>query len=230
MLLKTLPFEHVGRPPSARSDRLPPMFLMLHGLGSDEREVFSLSTGIDQRLHVLSLRGPYPLDQGGFGWFETEFAVYGSKIHPGSAEMSRQKLIQFIQQAVQHYRTDPNRVYLMGFSQGAIMALLVGLTRPDLLAGVVLVSARLPGELLASSSPITRQLAGRDAIRDLPVFLAHGTQDNVIKLEEGQRVLDRLASLQANVFYREYETGHNIPSQVMSDLDIWLSGRLIARA
>lgn len=229
MLLKALPFEHVGRPPSSKSDRLPPMLLMLHGIGSNERDLFSLSASVDQRLHVLSLRGPYPLGQGGFGWFETEFAVYGSTIRPESAESSREKLIQFIQQAAQHYRTDPNQVYVMGFSQGAILALLLALTRPEMVAGVVLLSGRLPGELLASSSPVTRQLAGRDAIRDLPVFLAHGMQDDVIKIEEGQRVRDRLQNLQANVFYREYDAGHTIPPQVMSDIDIWLSGRLIAR-
>ncbi len=151
------------------------------------------------------------------------------KYTPRAPNSSRQKLVQFIQLAAQHYRTDPKHVYLMGFSQGAILSLLMALTRPDLLAGVIVVSGRLPGELLASSSPITRQLAGRDAINGLPVFLAHGSLDDVIKVEEGQRVRDRLMSLQANVFYREYDTGHAIPRQIMSDLDNWLSGRLIAR-
>jgi phospholipase/carboxylesterase len=205
------------------------MLLLLHGLGSDERDLFSLCPAIDPRFHVLSLRGPYSLGQGGYSWFETQFAVDGSKIRAESAEASRQKLIQFIQQASTHYHTDPQRVFLMGFSQGAILGLLMALTRPDMLGGVIALSGSLPGEILASSSPVTRQLAGREMMGGFPIFLGHGTQDDVIKIEEGQRVRDRLMSLQANVFYREYETGHAVPRQVMSDLDIWLSGRLIAR-
>lgn len=230
MLLKSLPFEHVGRPPTTKSDRLPPMLLMLHGIGSDERDLFALSSAVDPRFHVLSLRGPHPLGQGGYSWFETQFAVDRPKIRAESAESTRQRLIQFIQQAAQHYRTDPEQVYLMGFSQGAILALLMVLTRPDVLAGAIAMSGKLPGELLATSSPITRQLAGREAISGFPIFLTHGTQDDVVKVEEGQRVRDRLMSLQANVFYREYDTGHTIPRQIMSDLDIWLSARLITRA
>jgi phospholipase/carboxylesterase len=229
MLLKSLPFQHVGRPPTTKTDKLPPLLLMLHGIGSDERNLFGLSAAIDGRFHILSLRGPFDLGQGGYGWFETEFAVLGSKIQPESAESSRTKLTQFIEQAAKHYRTDPERAYVMGFSQGAILALLMALTRPDLLAGVIALSGRLPGELLGSSSPITHHLAGREAVKDFPVFLAHGTQDKVIKVEEGQRARDRLMHLQANVFYREYDAGHNVPQACLSDLDIWLSGRLVAR-
>jgi phospholipase/carboxylesterase len=230
MLLKSLPFEHVGRPPTTKSDKRAPMLLMLHGIGSHERDLFPLSSSIDARFHVLSLRGPYALGQGSYGWFETQFSVDGSKMTPESAEATREKLVQFIQQATEHYRTDPERVFLMGFSQGAILALMMTLTRPDILAGAILLSGRLPGELFASSSPVTRQLASREKIKGFPVFLAHGTHDDVIKVDEGRHVRDRLMNLQANVIYHEYDTGHAVSRQSMSDLDIWLSARLITPA
>jgi phospholipase/carboxylesterase len=229
MLLKSLPFEHVARPPGAKSNSPAPMLLMLHGIGSHERDLFNLSSEIDPRFHVLSLRGPYALGQGSYGWFETEFAVDGSRIRPESAEASRVKLGQFIEQAAKHYGTDPARCYLLGFSQGAVLALLTALTSPETIAGLVALSGRLPGELLATSSPIVRQLAGREAIAGFPVFLAHGTQDTVIKVEEGQHVRDRFMALQADVIYREYDSGHTIPPQCVSDMGVWLSARLITR-
>ena len=70
------------------------------------------------------------------------------------------------------YNVDPNRVFLMGFSQGCIMSLAAALTDPRRFAGVVGMSGRmLPGVVSKIAPP--NQLAG------LPIMIVHGTEDTV---------------------------------------------------
>ena len=57
-----------------------------------------------------------------------QFTAQGPIIRAEQAESSRQKLISFIQQAPEAYQADQDHVYLMGFSQGAIMSLALTLT------------------------------------------------------------------------------------------------------
>ena len=71
------------------------------------------------------------------------FTPQGAVGDTKQALAGRDKLIAFIPEAAEAYDADPKRVYLLGFSQGAIMSLLVGLKRPDLVVGIVPMSGRL---------------------------------------------------------------------------------------
>ena len=70
------------------------------------------------------------------------------------------------------------RIVLAGFSQGGAMALHTGLRHPERLAGIMALSCSLPlaDTVAAEASP---------ANRDVPIFMAHGTQDPLIPLARG---------------------------------------------
>lgn len=226
MLLGSLDLVHVGRPPTKRSDSEPPMLILLHGIGSDEKDLFALAGSLDPRFHVLGARGPFALAPGRFGWWEAQFSVSGTRIRPNQAEESRQKLIRFIDQAVRHYRTDPRRVFLLGFSQGATLSLAMALTRPDLLCGVAAIAGRLPDELYASTGPLAGKLAAPEALAKLPLFMAHGTEDTVVEIQEGREARDRLMQRKMMPTFREYPMGHSIAPACLADLSTWLTARL----
>jgi len=106
--------------------------------------------------------------------------------------------------ALSHFAIDPARVHLVGFSQGGKGALLVGLKNPDRFASVTSgagPSDAFEGQKWSPSFPDFRDAAGGDpgaggavlarwyaqsarfylrAARNLPVALAHGTQDDVV--------------------------------------------------
>src|SRR3712207_4959386 len=130
MMAHNLSLKHLVRPP-AQPRVTPPLLLLQHGVGSNEHDLFSLAPQLDDRLMILSVRAPNVRAPGSYAWFEVAFTPQGPVINPQQAEASRQTLIQFIQQAAQGYGTDPKQVYLMGFSQSAIMSASVALTRPD---------------------------------------------------------------------------------------------------
>lgn len=108
-----------------------------------------------------------------------------------------------------------SRIVLAGFSQGCAMALLAGLRHPERLAGVVGMSGYLP---LAASTATERSAANRD----VPLFLAHGTQDPVVPLARGVASRDALAALGYTIEWHDYPMPHSVCAEEIGDLTRWL--------
>src|SRR5216117_2354961 len=92
-------------------------------------------------------------------------------------------------------------IVLAGFSQGGAVALQTGLRYPERLAGLLALSCYLPlGDTLAAeASP---------AGRDVPIFMAHGTDDLLIPLTRARRSRDKLIDLGYRVTWHEYPMPH----------------------
>jgi len=108
-----------------------------------------------------------------------------------------------------------SRIVLVGFSQGCAMALLTGLRHPERLAGVAGLSGYLP---LAASTAAECSAANRD----VPLFLAHGTQDPVVLLARGVASRDALAALGYPIEWHDYPMPHSVCAQEIGDLNRWL--------
>lgn len=195
------------------------MLLLLHGVGSNEHDLIQLAPYLDPRFFVVSARAPITLAPGMYAWFEVQLDPVRPIINPQQAESSREKLLTFIDKAIETYRIDPLRVYLMGFSQGAIMSLAVALTSPEKVAGVVAMS----GRVLPETAP---HIAAPEALRDLPIFVAHGTEDQVLPIHHGRAARELLQRLPVALTYREYPMGHQISDQSLADIAGWLTQRL----
>ncbi len=213
--------HHVARPPRRTSARKAPALVLLHGMGGDETELMSLGSLVDERLYNLYLRAPIPLLEGGHSWFDVRFAP-DPVIDPDQAEVSRLDLIEFLERASRRYDLDPNSIFLAGFSQGAIIGASVALTRPDLVAGLVMMSGRILPE-------IGPRLAPRTELDRLNVFVAHGRDDVRLPLRHGHATRDWLMDLGANLTYREYAIGHEIDSDETRDVADWLHTGLEAQ-
>jgi phospholipase/carboxylesterase len=195
--------------------------LLLHGIGSNEEDLMGLAPYLDPRFFIVSARAPIPLRAAAYAWFDLYFTQEGPTGNMEEAEHSRSLLIQFIQELIAAYDLDARRVYLMGFSQGAIMSLIVGLTQPDVVAGIVAMSGRLPQE-------IRPQIASPDQLSGLPILVVHGVQDQVLPIEYGRSMRDQLQQLPLALTYREYEMGHQVSGASLTDSVLWLQQRLQA--
>src|SRR5262245_8473785 len=143
-----LSLVHLVRRPE-RAGASPPLLILLHGIGSNEEDLMGLEPYLDERFVVVSARAPHPYGWGGYAWFEIEWLPNVIVIDRAQAEQSRDLIVRFIGEAAAAYGADPARVYLMGFSQGAMMSGWVALTHPELVAGAALMSGRVPEELRA---------------------------------------------------------------------------------
>jgi len=108
-----------------------------------------------------------------------------------------------------------SRIVLMGFSQGCAMTLLTGLRHRERLAGLAGLSGYLP---LAATTAAERS----EANRDVPLFLAHGTQDPVVPYPRGVASRDALVALGYAIEWHEYPMPHSVCAQEIADLNRWL--------
>ena len=106
-------------------------------------------------------------------------------------------------------------IVLAGFSQGGAMALQTGLRHPERLAGILALSAYLP-------LPETLEGEVSQANRDVPIFMAHGTEDPVIPLSWAMRSRDRLIALGYAVEWHEYPMPHSVCAEEIADIGRWL--------
>ena len=111
------------------------------------------------------------------------------------------------------------RVFLAGFSQGGAVAYLSGLTHPEPLAGIIALSTYIP-----SPGLVSRELA--EANHRIPIFAAHGSEDDVVSLELGRKALELLHSEGLNPVWRTYPMPHSVCPEEVADIGHWLNQRL----
>ncbi len=219
LLPQSLSLTHLIREPARRLPGSPPLLLLLHGVGSHEGDLIALAPHLDGRFFMVSARAPNTLAPGSYAWFHLEFTAAGPVIDPEEAEASRLTLLRFIDELIAAYGIDPRRVYLLGFSQGAIMSLSLALTQPDKVAGVVAMSGRILPEILPLVAP-------PPALAGLPILVVHGTEDPMLPIPYGRASRERLAGLGVSLTYREYSMGHEVTMESLQDVADWLRERL----
>lgn len=191
-----------------------PALLLLHGLGSNEDDLFMLASQIDPRFTAISARAPQPYQWGGYMWWniDQESAGLGG---PG-IEASIGLLDRFLTEVIAAYDLDPARIYAGGFSQGAAMAGAYALLNPDRVAGAIMASGFLPPD--SDGRYRTAEAAGH------PFFQAHGTADPVVSITYARMTRDFLETTPVDLTYREYPMGHEVSLDEMLDLQRWLDG------
>lgn len=189
--------------------------ILLHGVGSNEQDLFNLADRLPADSYVISPRGQFVLGAGRYAWYQVDFSTGKPVINAAQEASSRELLLIFIRQIKQRYHVD--EVYIGGFSQGAIMSYSIGLTHPDEVRGVIALSGRLLDEI----KPLV--LAGeKKYLEELKVFIAHGVQDRTLPVHYARTAKEYLETLTIPVAYQEYPTGHEISSLVLNDLNNWL--------
>lgn len=205
LILRTVPARS-GEPPH-------PVLVLLHGRGADELDLLGLAPMLDERLFVVSPRAPFAWEIG-YCWYDME----SPDRHRETSKHGLALLRELVEGLASTCPIDPDRVYLLGFSQGSYMANALTLTAPELVAGAILLSGYQP--------PLGSLSAQTDGIRGKPIFVGHGTHDPLLGIQQGRGVRDTLTNLGAEVTYREYEMAHQILVPELEDIGAWLRARL----
>jgi len=206
--------EHRVLLPEGAEARKHPTMIMLHGRGTDEEDLIGLAQQYDPRLLVLSVRAPFPFQEGGgFTWYDA--GSIGTP-DPVKFPVSYGKLLRFVEDALRGYPVDPARVILLGFSMGSVMAFALSLTRPELVRAVVAHSGYVPE---GTNLSFRWQDLG-----SVDFFIAHGTQDPVVPIALARRGKKLFDSSNARVTYREYEIGHQISEESLRDSAVFVRG------
>ncbi|PJF46843.1 MAG: alpha/beta hydrolase [Chloroflexi bacterium] len=206
--------SHRFRPaPRSRPDDPAPLLILLHGYGSNEDDLMSLTPYLDPRFNVVSARAPLALGAASYAWFPLAWDETGIAFEPRDVVAAVQPMVAFIEQVITAYGATPQRTLLLGFSQGATMSAAVLLHRPALIAGAALLSGLAPPEEVASG----------EALNGKPVLITHGLLDAVVPVQMGRAMRDGLIARGASVTYREYPIGHQIDERCLADVDDWMT-------
>lgn len=209
---KTL--EYKVRPPKG-GIKQPPLLILVHGLGSNEDDLFQLAEYLPPNYLIVSARAPYSAAENRYKWYDVDFSSGKPVINPEQKEESRVKLLSFLRELKSSHDFDTNKVFIGGFSQGAIMSYSAGLSAPDDFAGIIALSGRM---LEATKSRLN------DASSTLPrTLIIHGTQDRVLPVGYARQANTILKQKQAAVEYHEIDLGHSINNQTIQLLNAWLN-------
>ena len=99
------------------------------------------------------------------------------------------------------------------------MSASVALTQPELVAGAVLMSGRILPEI----RPL---IASNEELSGFPFLVVHGTADMVLPITHGRASRELLSSLPVNLTYHEYQMGHEVNQESLSDVTTWLTEQL----
>ena len=113
------------------------------------------------------------------------------------------------------------RIFLAGFSQGGAVAYVTALTHPEKLAGLIALSTYLPTPQLVIDEATA-------ANRALPIFAAHGSEDDVVSPTLGRQARDFLVQQGYRSEWREYPMPHSVCLEEIVDIGAWLRPRLAA--
>ena len=202
-------------PPNYNNDGPQPLLILLHGRGTDETDLLGLTPSFDPRMLIVSIRAPYKFLYGGYTWFDLDEQ---SGINNDQLLAGRDALIQSLDEIQQKYPVDVKRIFLFGFSMGAMMSLTVSLTNPHRFKGVIAHSGLLPKE-----DTMKYRWNHLDGIS---FFIAHGTNDPIVPVALSRQAYQRLMDAKADVLYREYPMEHTISEESLSDAADWLQQKI----
>jgi phospholipase/carboxylesterase len=194
------------RMPPAAGGKPSSLVILLHGYGSNGEDLISLAPYWAKALPNTQFVSPnapepVPMAPGGYQWFPI------SRLDPREVEMGVARaagtLEKCIDRELDRYQIPPERLALVGFSQGTMMALHVGLRRPRL-GAIVGFSGALPG-------------AGKlkeEARSKPPILLVHGDQDDMIPVTALFQAAEGLAAAEIGA---QWHVSYGVPHSIGPD-------------
>ena len=207
----------------AAGDAAAATVIVLHGLGADGTDFLPFADEID-----LSAIGPVrwvlprapvrPVTINGGYRMRAWYDILGTDLARREDENGLRESLAQVHALVDREvaRGVPaRRIVLAGFSQGCALTLLAGLRYPQRLAGLAGLSGYLP---LAASTAAEAHAANRD----VPVFMAHGSRDEVVVPARGIASRDQLQALGWQVEWHDYPMEHSVCIQEVGALKAFL--------
>lgn len=203
-------------PSDYESDREWPIILFLHGAGERGTDgLFQTEIGLGSAIRRFAERFPaiavFPQVPRESNWVETAPVAMAALEHTES-----------------EFNTDPDRVYLTGLSMGGHGTWHLAYSYPERWAAVVPICGWIeplrqwPGIASNAADPYATVA---EALKDVPIWIFHGSDDPVVPVDEARRMQEALQDVGAPVTYSEFEgVGHDswTPAYRSPDLATWL--------
>jgi len=194
-------------------DANPRLLILLHGWTGDENWMRVFTRRFSSAYWILAPRAPHPAEPSGFSWRRLDPASFGFPTLEALAPAA-DGLIRLIDEYAASVGVDATQFDAAGFSQGGAMVNVLGLLHPNRIRKMGVLAGFVPAgaEGAVSKKPLTGK----------QIFVAHGTQDQMIPLDRARASMALLEQAGARVTYCEDEVGHKLSSSCLRALEKYL--------
>ena len=211
-----LPLSNIVKVGSSKSDTSPSIFF-LHGFGSNMQDLFGLTSFFGKEWTCISLQATIPVQYNGWAWADLDYNNIGKLPKPEQMKNHQEKVVESVEKSIGLLNLNPNKVNLLGFSQGAALSIYSGLKNFNLFNSVVALCGFFPVKEMKEDL--------RVGSKNLNLFLANGILDQIVPIHLGQSTRDDLLKLGLELDYHEYDCEHTISNDCLQDLLDWLKNR-----
>ena len=215
-------YEKVGTDVMLTPEVYTKVLLWLPGVGDvpdSFKDTFSTDSVIPNDTKVIILNPPvkpFTLSDGKSitNWFDVYKPGFRNQSDYNFDDVanSSNRIIKIIKNEAKKLKNDYSKIYIGGFSQGACMALYMGLATCFNLGGVI-----------ACSGFLFPQMEINEDNKDIRIFIGHGTEDNVIGYNIAKTSYERILG-KKNVIFKTYEhMGHTIDDLEFDEIKNFLS-------
>ena len=191
----------------------PRLLVLIHGWTGDENSMWVFARGLSTDHWMVAPRAPYLAEPSGFSWRPHQPGTFGRP----RFEVLRPAvdgLIRLIDEYSASVKVDALQFDLAGFSQGAAMVNLAGMLYPHRVRKMGVLAGFVPAgldELIAQ-----KPLDGKN------IFVAHGTQDQLVPIDRARASIELLEQAGAQVTYCEDEVGHKVSANCLRAFEHYL--------
>jgi phospholipase/carboxylesterase len=212
-----------------------PLAVLLHGRGSDKTDLAGLRSFLPGEWIVVLPRAPFPGAEWGYGGGWAWYQYLGGNVpEPESFELSLHAVGRMLAALPASLPVKPGPILLGGFSQGGTVstgyavAVSSGLLVPE--GGTAYPTVPMVANLsgFIAEHPLVR--VGPRSVKGMRFFWGHGLHDPAIPFAFAAQGRASLIAAGADLFARDYHTGHWIEPQEMADLVAWAGSAPSAEA
>lgn len=196
----------------ATTDKKQPAIFLLHGLGSNEKDLVQLVESFKTNCHIFSLQGPITHNPG--------YAFYTFPEEEGKPERAVfDKVLKyteaFILEAIEEYNLDKEQIYIVGFNQGAVVAQTLAMVMGEAIRGTAVLSGFMPEFAALEYS--------KKSMENSKIFISHGTYDYVYPYKWAEQSVEFFNDYGTTVTFKSYEDGHGVTPENLQDLIAFLA-------
>jgi phospholipase/carboxylesterase len=180
--------------------------LLLHGTGGNEEDLIPIAKHLDHEANILSVRGNV---------LEYGMARYFKRLAMGVFDMESlaeetENLFNFVLECANNYQFDPHKITVIGYSNGANIALNMLFTYERPFKNAILFHPMIP-----------RRDIDLPKMTSLPIFIGAGTNDHMVPKNETIELVDLLKEKDANVHVNWTNQGHQLNKDEILKAKYW---------
>jgi phospholipase/carboxylesterase len=186
------------------------LMLLVHGLTGDENSMWVFGRNMPARYWLLSPRAPYPVDSGGYSWRPPFDSSDFGRPRLDQLRVGADGLIRMVDEYADSAGIRADTFDVMGFSQGGAMSNVLAFLYPERIRKTAILAGFVPSGLeeLVPQRPLEGKL----------MFVAHGTKDEMVRIDRARESIAILEQAGAQITYCEDNVGHKVSANCLRAL------------